>query len=94
MSEQKKSAFGIIVVGLAFALVAFVLNGLFGGTSPRMAQMFSLGIVLGNGIGCLGCVRLAIAKGYPWYVGLVGVFSCLGLAVLAILKDKEPVLAR
>lgn len=93
MDQEKKAALRIIIIGLAFGGVAFVLNGLFGSTSPRVAQALSSGIVFGNAIGCWGCIQLARAKGYAWYVGLVGIFSCVGLAILTVLKDKVPVAA-
>lgn len=89
MSEGKKNALGAIGLGFAVALVGFVLNGVLGGMSPRLAQGFALLIVFGNVIFVIGCIRLAIAKGHPWYFGLLGMLSCLGLGVLwFVVPDK------
>jgi len=91
MQDKKRGAWTIIVTGVAIAAVFFVLNGLFSALHPRLPGMLSLGITLGNAIACWGCIRLAVAKGYPWYVGLLGIFSCLGLVVVGfVLKDKAP----
>jgi hypothetical protein len=30
----------------------------------------------------VGCIRLAIAKGYAWYVGLLGFLHLVGVAIL------------
>ncbi len=85
----KKTAVGGIGVGLAISLVGFVLNAFLGMLSPRLAQGFSLLIVFGNVIFVLGCINLARAKGQPWYFGLLGLLSCLGLAVLwFVVPDK------
>lgn len=38
----------------------------------------------------LCCVALAKAKGYPWFLGLIGFFSCLGFAIVwFVLPDKR-----
>lgn len=89
MDEKQKRAWSMMIAGVVVAVVFFVLNGLFAGLHPRLPGMLSFGITGGNAIACVGCVRLAIAKGYPWYVGLLGVFSLLGLVVVGfVLKDK------
>lgn len=91
MPDKKKSAWTLILGGVALATVFFVLNGLFASLHPRLPGMLSFGITAGNAIACWGCIRLAVAKGYPWYVGLIGIFSLCGLVVVGfVLKDKEP----
>lgn len=87
--QLKKTALGALWVGFLFSLVAFLLNAVLGGLSPRLAQVFSLAIVFGNVIFLLGCINLARAKGQPWYFGLLGLLSCVGLAILwFVVPDK------
>jgi len=87
--EHKQSALVVIVIGLAFAGLAFALNAVLA-PGPRLAQMCSLGIVFGNVVFVLGCIQLARAKGHPWYVGLLGLASLLGLAILwFVVADKR-----
>jgi hypothetical protein len=89
MAERKKSAWTLIIAGIAIASVFSLANGLFASLHPRLPGMLSTGITFGNAIACWGCIRLAVAKGYPWYVGLLGLLSCVGLVVVGfILKDK------
>jgi hypothetical protein len=91
MADKKKSAWTIIITGIVMASVFFLLNGLFASMHPRLPGMLSTGITFGNAIACWGCIRLAVAKGYPWYVGLLGLISCVGLVVVGfVLKDKDP----
>lgn len=86
----KKTAVSALGLGLAVAAVGFVLNAVLGSVSPRLAQAFALLITFGNVIFVVGCINLARAKGQPWYFGLLGLLSCLGLAVLWFLvPDKS-----
>lgn len=86
---MKKTALGALWLGFAVSAVGFALNAVLGAVSPRLAQAFALLIVFGNVIFVLGCINLARAKGQPWYVGLLGLLSCLGLAVLwFVVPDK------
>ena len=80
--ETKKRALSIIASGLAVSGIAFVANAVLAPESARFAQMFGLAITLGHVIFVVGCIQLARAKNRPWYYGLLGLFSCLGLAVL------------
>jgi hypothetical protein len=90
MSKEKKTALTVIFAGVAFGAVAFVLNAVLGMTSPRLAHAFALGIVFGNLVFVLGCIQLARAKGQPWFFGLLGLLSCIGLGILwFVVPDKE-----
>jgi len=85
----KKTAVGGIVVGLSIALVGFVLNAVLGAISGRIAQAFALLIVFGNVIFLVGCINLARAKGQSGWLGLLGLLSCVGLAILwFVIPDK------
>lgn len=85
----KKTGVSGMVVGLGIACVGFLLNAVLGALSPRLAQSFALLIVFGNVMFVLGCINLARAKGQPWYFGLLGLLSCLGLAVLWFLVPDK-----
>lgn len=88
--DRRKNSLVIIGSGFGVSLVAFVLNALFGGMSPRLAHSFALGISLGHAILVLGCIQLAVSKGKPWYWGLLGLFSCLGVGILwFVVKDES-----
>jgi hypothetical protein len=90
VTPPKKAALQIIVVGVIFSVVAFVANGLLGDTNPRVARMFANAISLGNAIVVLGAIRLAIAKGHRWYVGLLGILNLVGVAILwFVVTDKD-----
>jgi hypothetical protein len=37
-----------------------------------------------------GLAYVAKAKGYHWALGFLGLFSCIGLIIIAVLPDKSP----
>jgi hypothetical protein len=91
MNERGKNSLVIIGSGLGVSVVAFVLNAVIGTISPRIAQACALGISMGHTIVVLGCIQLAVSKGKPWYFGLLGLCSCLGIGILWFLvKDESP----
>jgi hypothetical protein len=56
--------------------------------SPLLAVGLEGGILVGNILLIIGLSYYARAKGYTAYLGLVGVLSCLGLVILALLPDR------
>jgi hypothetical protein len=91
MDDRRKKSLVFIGSGFGISVLAFVLNALVGGMSPRLAQSFALAISMGHAIVVLGCIQLAIEKGKPWYWGLLGVLSCLGVGILWFgVKDEAP----
>jgi hypothetical protein len=76
----KKSGLTLVVIGLCFTPIAPVVGGLV--ESSAIRQMASLATSLGTLIFIYGCIQIAKAKGQPWYAGLLGVFSVVGLAIL------------
>jgi hypothetical protein len=92
--DRRKSSLRFIGAGFAFSMVAFVCNALFGGFSPRLAQAFALAISLGHGMVVVGCIQLAVSKGKPWYWGLLGLFSCVGVGILWFVVKDEPTATR
>jgi len=86
---DKKAAVSVVGVGLAFEIVCFVANAVLA-PGPRLAQVFSLGIVAGVLTTLAGCVQLARAKRQPWFFGLLGLLSVVGAGVLWFLvPDKK-----
>lgn len=53
-----------------------------------MPIIFQLGVFLGGGMLIVGLCYYAKAKGYNPLWGLVGLLSCLGLLILAVMPDK------
>ena len=84
----RKTGLSLVVVGLAFSAVAPITGGLVESAAIRKAASLCAGI--GTLFFVYGCVQIAKAKGQPWYVGLLGLLSCLGLAVLwFVVPDKR-----
>ena len=76
----KKSGLTFIIVGLVCMPLGPIAGGLF--ESDRIRSSGSLATSLGAAIFTFGCIRIALAKGQPWFYGLLGLLNCLGLAVL------------
>jgi hypothetical protein len=90
MSDRTRKALTIAAWGIAIAFFGFLLNGLIGLASARLAQAFATTIVFGNLVCLFGCIQLARAKGHEWYVGILGIFNFVGLAVLwFVVRDKR-----
>ena len=85
----KKSGLTLIVVGLLFTPLAPIIGGTIESAAVRNGA--SLATTFGVAIFTYGCVQIAKAKGQPWYLGLLGLLSCLGLAVLwFVIPDRSP----
>lgn len=76
----KNSGLTLIVIGVAFSAIAPMAGALIESSAIRIAASTSAGF--GALIFLYGCVQIAKAKGQPWYYGLLGFISCIGLAVL------------
>jgi len=76
----KKTGLTLVVIGIAFSAVAPTAGALVESATIRSAASTSAGF--GFLIFLAGCVQIAKAKGQPWYYGLLGIMSCIGLAVL------------
>ena len=89
VDPKKKGALTLFAIGFGFSIAGFVLNGLFGSGNPRLAQMCSLTMTFGNTAVMMSAIMLARAKGYAWYVGLLGIFNWVGFAIVWFaLKDR------
>jgi hypothetical protein len=61
-------------------------------SASRDRASFSLGlalILLGAGIFVWACRRYAFSKGYPRWLGWLGLASCLGAIVLFLLPNRR-----
>ena len=74
-----------IIILNRMAINALGQNGF---PSPLLAVGLEGGILAGNILLIIGLSYYAKAKGYTAYLGLVGVLSCIGLVILALLPDK------
>jgi hypothetical protein len=92
--NRKSVAFGIPGILLTQGwLVLIVYLGLKDGSHghplPEWAStLFGFSFVLGTILWLVGCCYYARAKGYEAVVGLVGIFSWIGLFILFVLPDK------
>jgi hypothetical protein len=84
----KKSGVTLVVIGLLFMPLAPLAGGLIESDSIRRSA--ALATTFGLAMFVYGCIRIAVAKGQPWYVGLLGLFNIIGLAILwFVVPDKR-----
>lgn len=84
----KKSGLTLVVIGLCLAPIAPLIGGLV--ESPAIRHMASLATTFSAIAVTFGCIRIARAKGQPWYVGLLGLLSVVGfLIVWFAVPDKS-----
>lgn len=76
----KKSGTSLLGVGLLFLPIAPIVGGTVENATVRHSA--ALATSFGFAMFLFGCIHIAKAKGQPWFYGLLGLFSCLGLAVL------------
>lgn len=79
-AELKKAGTTLIAVGLLFQPVAPITGALVESATVRHSG--ALATTFGVAIFVFGCVKIARAKGQPWWLGLLGTLSLLGLAIL------------
>lgn len=73
---------------LAIAVLAHGKNQS-GPPLPEIAAYAVLGgVILGSAMLILGLCYYAKAKGYSAVIGLLGLLSCVGLLILAVLPDR------
>jgi hypothetical protein len=86
-AAMKKTGVTCIIIGIVVTAIAPTTGGLV--ESAAIRRMGSLCAGLGTIVFLYGCVQIAKAKGQPWFYGLLGLLSCLGLAVLwFVVPDK------
>lgn len=88
-TTEKAKAIKLFWMGLALQFVGWGVAAFFPIEAIRRGAplLMSAGSILI----ILCCVALAKAKGHPWWLGLLGFFSCLGFAIVwFVLPDKRP----
>ena len=85
LAEYKSKTVTFVVAGLALEILGSIL-----------AKAGFLGWLVGGPLAALGavlfimgCCFYAKAKGYAWWIGLLGLLSCIGLIVLYFLPDQH-----
>ena len=92
--NRRSLAFGIPGILLQMGWLALVLVlGLNGGSHGKAlpewaADLFEFCILLGQILWIVGLCYYAMAKGYSAALGILGIFSCIGLLILFLLPDK------
>jgi len=78
----------LAIVGMVMTAAAPLAGALV--ESARIRGSASLMTSFGLIILLVGCFQIARAKGQPWYVGLLGLFSLIGVLVLwFVVPDKS-----
>lgn len=75
-------------IGIGCGLILQFIGRTLGGVEG--AELIGLLMVLVGFIMFIwGCGCYAVGKGYSQFLGLLGILSCLGLIILAVLPDKH-----
>ena len=92
--NRKSLAIGVpgllLQVGCLFATNLIAAKAKSGGTTlpDSLALLLTAGPLVGAVLLIIGLGFYAKAKGYSAVLGLLGLLSCLGLLILAVLPDK------
>jgi hypothetical protein len=85
--NRKSLAFGIPGILLQTGWLALIV--VVGKPFPEwVAPLFGFSLILGAMLWLVGTCYYAMAKGYQAAVGILGIFSWMGLLILFILPDK------
>jgi predicted acyltransferase len=87
-AQLKKESLNLLYVGLGLQLVGWVVAATFPIESIRRGAPL---LMSAGGVAIvLGAIRIAKAKGYAWFYGLIGVCGVLGYGLVwFVLKDKH-----
>jgi peptidoglycan/LPS O-acetylase OafA/YrhL len=85
LAEYKSKTVTFVVAGIVLQMLGGILAkaGFLGWLVGAPAGL------LGSVLLIMGCCFYAKAKGYAWWVGLLGLLSCIGLVVLYFLPDQH-----
>jgi hypothetical protein len=93
--NRKSLALGIpgiiLQLGCLFATNLIAAKAKSGGATPpdSLALLLAAGSLVGSLLFIIGLCYYAKAKGYSSVFGLLGLLSCIGLLILAVLPDKK-----
>jgi len=88
LPEYKPQASRGINTGLTLQVVGLLIPA-FAKIPSLSIYLFAVPFVIGLAFQTWGSIAYAQGKKYPAAVGLLGFLSCVGLAVLALLPDKD-----
>ncbi len=87
--EHNRMGFMLGIPGFCLQITGNVLGrtlvGSMGATGSMVAGLVSL---CGTALLIGGLCYVAMAKGYHWGLGFLGLLSCIGLLIIAVLPDK------
>ena len=92
--NRKSLAFGIPGISLQMGWLALIIflgikDGAHGKPLPQWAgNLFILSLCVGEILWIVGLCYYAMAKGYRAGLGIVGLFSWIGLLILFVLPDR------
>jgi hypothetical protein len=96
IAKYNRKSLTIGIPGLLLQIVCLFLSNFLaakakaGGNVPSVTMMALLGWgeIMGVILLIVGLCFYAKAKGYPAALGLLGLLSCIGLLILALMRDK------
>ncbi len=96
IAEYNRKSLSIGIPGLALQIICLLgsnLNVAYAkahnaAPSTVLGMVMMLGILVGDILLIIGLCYYAKGKGYTPVLGLLGLLSCIGLLILAVLPDK------
>lgn len=85
--KQKRSNIGV-GIGIVLEIAGRVMLGI-ARENITLGAIGGVTLLVGVVFFIWGCMSYAEAKGYSALLGLLGLFSCVGLLILIILPDKN-----
>lgn len=76
-------------IGIGCGLLIQFIGKVIVGAMPDNSFIGLILIIVGFIMFIWGCGCYAVGKGYSQFLGILGILSCLGLVILAVLPDKH-----
>ncbi len=92
IAKLKDQANKWLIIGFIVSVAGNILKMYY--TTSSLGSLGGLVALVGAGIFIYGCMLYAQAKGQNKWLGLLGLFSLLGLIVLVLLTDKNKSLSK
>jgi len=75
--------------GVALGIILEIAGQIIMRQMPNLALAGTIVMLVGVVFFIWGCMNYAVGKGYSQFLGLLGLFSCIGLLILVLLPDKN-----
>jgi hypothetical protein len=75
--------------GVALGIILEIAGQIIMRQMPNLALVGTIVMLVGVVFFIWGCMNYAVGKGYSQFLGLLGLFSCIGLLILVLLPDKN-----